>query len=252
MYDPHDDQLFGHDMRHKPPITIALTEEKGWGNSHGRLAYSQIVRTQEMNVSEYAIRTTGGVPKGYVIVNDREVPYRKDTALKVAHNRVAIPVKEYAKHKHLTLREQWELLNPQWAGTFFGFRGEDPYRSRRPTLEQAIGKAMVDDRYDEFMRQFWSPEYEHKAALDRLERRMRNLQREAEDMRETMRRRDQKITKVMNDMESQRLEWYHLQGYTAHEYLAELRRERQKLYEDMTATQQKADNIREYLKQMSF
>ena len=56
----------------------------------------------------------------------------------------------------------------------------------------------------------------------------------------------------MNDMESQRLEWYHLQGYTAHGYLAELRRERQKLYEDMTATQQKADNIREYLKQMSF
>lgn len=252
MYDPQDDSLFGRDMRHKPPMDDLLTSKNGWEGSHGRLAYSQIVRTQEMNVSEYAIRTTGGVPKGYVIVNAREVPYRKDTALKVAHNRVAIPVKEYAKHKHLTPREQWELLNPQWVGTFFGFRGEDPFRSRRPTLEQAIEMAMADDRYDEFMRQFWSPEYEHKAALDRLERRMRNLQREAEDMRETMRRRDQKITKVMNDMESQRLEWYHLQGYTAHEYLAELRRERQKLYEDMTATQQKADNIREYLKQMSF
>jgi uncharacterized coiled-coil DUF342 family protein len=57
---------------------------------------------------------------------------------------------------------------------------------------------------------------------------------------------------VVNDIESLRLEWYHLQGYNAHELLSELRRERQKLYEEMTAVQQKADNIREYLKQMSF
>jgi len=252
MYDPQDDSLFGRDMRHKPPMADLLTSKNGWEGSHGRLAYSQIVRTREMNVSEYAIRTTGGVPKGYVIVNAREVPYRKDTALKVAHNRVAIPVKEYAKRKHLTPREQWELLNPQWAGTFFGFRGEDPYRSRRPTLEQAIWKAMADDRYEEFMRQFWSPEYEHKAALDRLERRMRNLQRDAEDMRETLRRKDKKITKVVKDIENHRLDIYHLHGYNAHEYLAELRHERNKLYEEMLTVQKKADNIREYLKQMSF
>ena len=252
MYDEHDDALFGRDMRHKPPMADLLTSKNGWEGSHGRLAYSQIVRTQELNVSEYAIRMTGDVPIGYVIVNACEVPYRNDTALKVAHNRVAIPVKEYAKHKHLTPHEQWELLNPQWVGTYFGFRGEDPYKSRRPTLEQAIEQAMADDRYDEFMRQFWSPEYEHKAALDRLERRMRNLQSEAADMRETLRRRDQKITKVICDIESQRLEWYHLQGYNAHEYLAKLRRERNKLYEEMLTVQKKADNIQEYLKQMSF
>jgi hypothetical protein len=173
----------------------------------------------------------GGVPKGYVIVNAQEVLYHKDTALKVAHNRVAIPVKEYAKHRHLTPREQWELMNPKWVGTYFGLKGEDPYRSRRPTLEQALSKAIEDDRYDEFMRQFWSPEYEHKAALDRLERRMRDLQRNAEALRNSLRILDRNITKVVNDVESQRLEWFHLQGYNAHEYLSELRRERNKLYE---------------------
>lgn len=246
-----DDGLFGHDMRHKPPRADMLTS-RGQESCIGRLAYSQMVRTYEINVSEYAIRTLGGVPKGYVIVNAQEVPYHKDTALKVAHNRVAIPVKEYAKHRHLTPREQWELLNPKWVGTYFGFKGEDPYRSRRPTLEQALSKAMEDDRYDEFMRQFWSPEYEHKDAIDRLTRRMRDLQRNAEALRNSLRERDRKITKVVNDMESQRLEWYHLQGYNVHEYLSELRRERNKVYEEMLTTQQKADSIREYLHQMTF
>lgn len=249
MYD--EDELFGHDGRYKPPRVDLLTSRRQ-ESCIGRLAYSQMIRAHEINASEYAVRTMGGVPKGYVIVNAQEVPYHKDTALKVAHNRVAIPVKEYAKHKHLTPKEQWELLNPKWVGTFFGFRGEDPFRSRRPTLEQAVEKAMDDDRYEEFMRQFWSPVYEHKAALYRLERRMRDLQSKADTLRNSVRERDCLITKVVNDMESQRLEWYHLQGYNAHEYLSEMRRERNKLYEEMLETQQKADSIRKYLQQMTF
>lgn len=249
MYDDHGQELFGHDGRHLPPRVDLLTS-KGQESCIGRLAYSQMVRSHEINASEYAVRTMGGVPKGYVIVNAQEVPYHKDTALKVAHNRVAIPVKEYAKHRHLTPREQWELMNPKWVGTYFGL--EDPYRSRRPTLEQALSKAIEDDRYDEFMRQFWSPLYEHKAALDRLERRMKDLQRNAEALRNSLRILDRNITKVVNDIESQRLEWFHLQGYNAHEYLSELRRERNKLYEKMMEVQQKADNIREYLQQMTF
>ena len=251
MYDDHGQELFGHDMRHKPPRADLLTS-RGQESCIGRLAYAQMVRAHETNVSEYAVRTMGGVPKGYVIVNAQEVPYRKDTALKVAHNRVAIPVKEYAKHRHLTPREQWELMNPKWVGTYFGFLGEDPYRSRRPTLERALSKALEDDRYDEFMRQFWSPEYEHKDAIDRLTRRMRDLQRKAELLRDNLRERDRKITKVVNDMESQRLEWYHLQGYNAHEYLSEMRRERNKLYEEMMEAQQKADSIKDYLQRMTF
>ena len=251
MYDDHGQELFGHDGRHKPPRVDLLTS-KGQESCIGRLAYSQMVRSLESNASEYAVRTMGGVPKGYVIVNAQEVPYHKDTALKVAHNRVAIPVKEYAKHCHLTPREQWELMNPKWVGTYFGLKGEDPYRSRRPTLEQALSKAIEDDCYDEFMRQFWSPVYEHKGALDRLERRMRDLQRNAEALRNSLRILDRNITKVVNDIESQRLEWFHLQGYNAHEYLSELRRERNKLYEKMMEVQQKADSIREYLQQMTF
>lgn len=251
MYDDHGQELFGHDGRYKPPRADLLTMD-GWGGSHSRLAYSYTNRQQDNNVSEYAVRTMGGVPKGYVIVNAQEVPYHKDTALKVAHNRVAIPVKEYAKQRHLTPREQWELMNPKWVGTYFGLKGEDPYRSRRPTLEQALSKAIEDDRYDEFMRQFWSPEYEHKAALDRLELRMRDLQRNAEALRNSLRILDRNITKVVNDVESQRLEWFHLQGYNAHEYLSELRRERNKLYEKIIEVQQKADSIREYLQQMKF
>ena len=238
-------------MRHKPPRADLLTS-RGQESCIGRLAYAQMVRTHETNVSEYAVRTMGGVPKGYVIVNAQEVPYHKDTALKVAHNRVAIPVKEYAKHRHLSPREQWELLNPKWVGTFFGFFGEDPYRNRRPSLEQAIDKAIENDHYDEFMRQFWSPEYEHHDAIDRLTRRMRDLQNNAESLRNNLRERDCLIAKVVNDLESGRLEWYHLQGYNAHEYLSGLRRERNKLYEEVMEAQQKADSIKIYLQRMTF
>ena len=70
-----DDGLFGHDMRHKPPVADLLTAKSGWGFSHGRLAYSNMVRSQEGNISEYAVTTVGGPLKGYVIVNAREVPY---------------------------------------------------------------------------------------------------------------------------------------------------------------------------------
>lgn len=50
-------------------------------------------RSQESNISEYAISTLGYVPKGYVIVSESSVKYNPDTALKVCHGRVAIPVK---------------------------------------------------------------------------------------------------------------------------------------------------------------
>ena len=248
-----DDGLFGHDMRHQPPRADLLTAKGGWGFSHGRLAYSNMVRSQEGNISEYAVTMVGGALKGYVIVNAREVPYNKDTALKVAHNRVAIPVKEFARFRHLSPHDQWELMNPRWVGTFHDNGSMiNPFRSKRPTLGQAMSDAMDADRYDEFIRQFWSPEFEHKEALERLERRRKNLRQEALQIRHILNEQDRKIEKVVNDMTCQRLEWYHLQGYNVNEYLRELRSERDITYSKMMESENKAKAIMEYLQDMSF
>ena len=81
MYE-YEETLFGVDMRHRPPLTIMPTEEHGWGGSHGRLAYSQMNRSQEWNYSEYAVNTMGLMPKNYVIVNANEVSINRESALK--------------------------------------------------------------------------------------------------------------------------------------------------------------------------
>ena len=83
MYD-REDELFGHDGRHKPnPFPRLLTGE-GWAGSHNRLAYSQMNRQQDANMSEYAISTIGMLPKGYVIINEDAIDFDPDTAFRVA------------------------------------------------------------------------------------------------------------------------------------------------------------------------
>ena len=57
MYDDSGESLFGHDGRHKPNPIPELLTERGWGSSHGRLAYSNMNRQQDSNMSEYAINT---------------------------------------------------------------------------------------------------------------------------------------------------------------------------------------------------
>ena len=252
MYNENEENLFGWDMRHRPPITILPTEEHGWGNSHGRLAYSNMNRSQEWNYSEYAIKSMGMMPKNYVIVNISEVKINRDTAFKCGHNRVAIPVKEFARQKHLSLKEQWELMNPQWVGTYFGYFGEDPYRSRRPTFERAMQQAMDEDRFDEFMSQFWSAEYGHKKAIQRLERRADNLSREADSLYRQFIGRQREASKVENDINKGQLERYHLQGYNAHEYLEELKREAENLYWRYRHAESKAKKIREYIDSITY
>lgn len=58
MYNENEENLFGWDMRHRPPITILPTEEHGWDGSHGRLAdinKDQLERyhLKGMNAHEY-------------------------------------------------------------------------------------------------------------------------------------------------------------------------------------------------------
>lgn len=252
MYNDFEENLFGYDMRHKPPITILPTQENGWGGSHNRLAYSSMNRSQEWNYSEYAITTIGMMPKNYIIVNQKEVNVNKETALKVCHNRVAIPVKEFARQKKLTLKEQWELMNPRWIGTFFGFSGEDPYHSRRPTLEQAMSEAMEHNRLDDFMQQFWSAKYGHKKALERLEHRAKDLEERGKYLENDCLALSKRIEKVQSDMNKGLLVDYHLQGYNAHEYLRSLRAKYFKLNSRRWEYMNKAKRIKEYINSITY
>ena len=241
MYDDIGDELFGHDGRHKPPRADLLT-----------LAYANINRQQETNYSEYAVRTLGCVPKNYVIVNAREVRYNPDTALKVGHGRVAIPVKEFAKQRRLTLKEQWELMNPQWVGTFFGHLGEDIWRNRRPNFERAMVEAMDENRLDDFMSQFWSAVYGHGDAIERLSNRAKELQKQADSLYDDYMSLQRRIARVESDIHYQRYVKYHLQGYNVHEYLEELKNQYNEVRFDYFEARDKAERIRQYLKRITF
>ena len=251
MYE-YEENLFGVDMRHRPPLTIMPTEEHGWGGSHGRLAYSQMNRAQEWNYSEYAVNTMGLMPKNYIIVNSSEVNFNKESAFKVCKGRVAIPVKEFARQKRLTLKEQWELMNPQWVGTFFGNLGDDPYRSRRKTLEDAMSEAVGQNRLDEFMKQFWSAKHGHKAAIERLERREKDLEQRSTELNRECLRLDNQIKKIESDISKGLLDFYHLQGLNAHEYLNELKANRLNIRHRSFEASNKAKSIREYLNSITY
>jgi hypothetical protein len=250
MYE-YEEQLFGMDMRHKPPMPQMLTAE-GWGSSHGRLAYSGFNRQQAINYSEYAVRTMGCVPQGYVIVNAHDVKFNPDTALRVAHGRVAIPVKEYAKQRKLTLEEQWELMNPKWVGTFFGFCGEEPYRNRRPSLSQAIADAEQDGKLDSFLCQFWNAKIDHKDAIDRLWNRVFYLKSQADRLYDRYMSLKRKISTVESDIHYCRYEKYHLQGYNVHDYLQELKDDFSDVSYEREQLKQKANRIRDYIKSITF
>lgn len=251
MYDDIGDELFGHDGRYKPPRADLLTA-KGWGSSVGRLAYTGMNRQQETNCSEYAIKTLGCVPKNYVIVNARDIRYNPETALMVGHGRMAIPVKEFARQRRLTLKEQWELMNPKWVGTFFGHKGEDIWRNQRPNLERAMMEAMDADQFDEFMQQFWSAVYGHGKAIERLSNRAKDLQKRADALFDEFMKLKRKITRVESDIHYMRYEKYHLQGYNVHEYLEELKDKFSDIRDEYFEARDKAERIRQYLKRITF
>ena len=246
-----DDGLFGYDMRHKPPPADMLTAS-GWGFSHGRLAYSNMVRSQESNYSEYALSTMGGVLKGYVIVNAKDFDYNIDTAFKVAHNRVAIPVKEYAKQRRMTLEEQWELMNPRWVGTFSD-RAEDYnyFRKKRPSFRQALAESIENDRYEEFIAQFWTLDEETEIVC-MMKGELNELHEKADEMRDQMMSYRMNVSRVEHDVDLNKLDEYHLSGINAHEYLSSLRRKLAYYEREYYGLMHRINEIKEFINKRTF
>ena len=129
-------------MRHKPPLTIMPTEEHGWGGSHGRLAYSQINRSQEWNYSEYAVNTMGLMPKNYIIVNANEVNINKE--LKPLKEEVK-NLREDLKSKGHTVREKvYRFLDEKERMVGF-YNAEGVLISSRPARRDELQKTVFAD-----------------------------------------------------------------------------------------------------------
>jgi hypothetical protein len=207
MYDDSGESLFGHDGRHKPNPIPELLTERGWGSSHGRLAYSNMNRQQDSNMSEYAINTIGMLPKNYVIINESTMDYNPDTAFRVGPHRVAIPVKELARERWLTIQEQWELMNPRFIGTYFNI-DFDSCRSKRPDFDEAYQEAIANGDGEQFLSQFWTLEYEHSAAIYRLRLRLDNLEDERMTLKMRMNHKEANVKRIKSDIAFQRVHLY--------------------------------------------
>lgn len=247
MYDPQDDVLFGHDGRHKPNPIPELLTERGWGGSRLRLAYSGMNRQDESNMSEYAISCMGTMPNGYVIVNSDTIDYDPDTAIKVGPHRVAVPVKELAKDRRLTILEQWELMHPRYIGTYFNF-DYDSCRSKRPNFDDEYQKAITNGESETFMAQFWTPMYEHEAAIYRLRLRYNEL----EDRRMSLKLRvshfGATVKRIRSDIAFQR----HYKYQNTQLSLIRAEGELEKATREYNDLLEKMDKIERYLKQYTF
>ena len=247
MYDDLSENLFGHDGRHKPnPIPQMLTED-GWGGSHGRLAYSCMNRQNDSNMSEYAINSIGMMPKGYVIVNEDTIDYDPETAFKVGPHRVAIPIRELARNRRLTIFEQWELMNPRYIGTYFN-ADFDSCRSKRLDFDEAYQDAIANGETSQFLSMFWTPEDEHDSAIYRIRLRLDTLEDERMTLKTRVSRLQGDVRRIKSDIAYQRIQLYdniqkslksaeeHLEKAT-HEYYAML---------------EKIDKLKRYLKNYTF
>lgn len=207
MYDPQDDALFGHDGRHMPSPFPQLLTARGWGSSHSRLAYSQMNRQQDDNMSEYAVKAIGMLPKGYVIINADTMDYDPETAFRVSPHRVAVPVKELARDRWLTIQEQWELMNPRYIGTYFR-NDYDSCRSTRPDFDEAYQEAITNGTDAQFIAQFWTPAREHEAAIDRLRRRLDALEDRRMELKTRVSHCRGKVRQIKSDIAFQRIGIY--------------------------------------------
>lgn len=251
MYDDRGDELFGHDGRHRPPLIPRLLTARGWKGSHGRLAFDMFNRAQDVNMSEYAVSIIGGLPSGYVIVNADILEFDVHKAIKVGNRRVAIPVKEYARQQRLSILEQWELMNPNWVGTYFGEKSDWTFNGRRPQLKKAVEKAKDEGKYIEFASRFWLAWDEHWEALNRMSQTMKRLQKEADGLKSKLFNLERRINQLESDIHYQRYDKYHLKGTNAHAILNELKYKHFNVRDEYTKIQQKARELSEFLANLS-
>lgn len=247
MYDEQGESLFGHDGRHKPnPIPELLTED-GWGGSHGRLAYSCMNRQNDSNMSEYAINSIGMMPKGYVIVNEETIDYDPDTAFRVGPHRVAIPIKEMARNRRLTIFEQWELMNPRYIGTYFN-ADFDSFRSKRPDFDEAYQDAIANGETSQFLSMFWTPEYEHSSAIYRLCLRLDTLEDERMTLKTRVSRLQGDVRRIKSDIAYQRIQLYD----NIQKSLSAAEEKLEKATHEYYAVLEKIDKLKRYLKNYTF
>ena len=115
-----------------------------------------------------------------------------------------------------------------------------------------MSDAMDADKFDEFMSQFWSPQYEHEDAISHMTIRMRELQDKVRSLSELANDLARKIKTVVTDIHFCRYQKYHLQGYNVHTYLNELRDDYESTVKAMKATEGKANRIEQYLKKHTY
>ena len=241
MYDDSGESLFGHDGRHKPPPIPELLTERGWGGSRLRLAYTGMNRQDEGNMSEYAISTMGTMPKGYVIINESTMDYNPETAFRVGSHRVAIPVKELARDRRLTIQEQWELMNPRYIGTYFNIEYNS---SKRPDFDEAYQEAVANGEAEQFLSQFWTLEYEHSAAIYRLRLRLDNLEDERMTLKMRMNHKEANVKRIKSDIAFQRVHLYN----NIQKSLWKAEEEFEQAIHDYYKHLEKIDKLKTYLK----
>ena len=115
-----------------------------------------------------------------------------------------------------------------------------------------MSEAMDADKFDEFMSQFWSPQYEHENAISNMTIQMHELQAKVNELSVKATNLARKIKTVESDIGFGRYQKYHLQGYNVHTYLNELRCDYESTVKAMKATEGKANRIEQYLKKHTY
>jgi hypothetical protein len=155
---------------------------------------------------------------------------------------VAIPVKELARERWLTIQEQWELMNPRYIGTYFNIEYNS---SKRPDFDEAYQEAIANGEEDLFLSQFWTLEYEHSAAIYRLRIRLDNLEDERMTLKMRMNHKEANVKRIKSDIAFQRVHLYN----NIQKSLWKAEEEFEQATHDYYKHLEKIDKLKTYLKQ---